>query len=225
MRLPLSWLADHVEHGLDTDALADLLSGSGTLVEAVHHIGIDSSAENRESLRVGKVIAAERHPNADRLRVCRVDVGEDEPRQIVCGAPNVAVGQTVAVALPGALLPGAAKPLKAARLRGVESSGMICSATELRLGQDTAGIMVMDDGLDAGTPLLDALPGSETVLELEITSNRPDCLGIRGLAREVHAASGAPLAPLDESDPPAEGPGSVAEHVALDVSDPDLCPR
>lgn len=225
MRLPLTWLAEHVDHGLDTDALCDLLSGSGTLVEAVHHIGIDDTPENREALRIGKVLAADPHPNADRLRVCRVDVGEDAPRQIVCGAPNVAAGQTVAVALPGALLPGTAKPLKAATLRGVESSGMICSATELRLGQDAAGIMVLDDDIAAGAPLLDALPGSETVLELEITSNRPDCLGIRGLAREVHAACAAPLAPLDESDPPAEGPGSVDEHVALDVSDPDLCPR
>ena len=225
MRLPLSWLAEYVDHGLDADALSDLLSGSGTLVEAVHRIGLDDSPGNRESLKVGKVLSAEQHPNADRLRVCRVEVGEDEPRQIVCGAPNVAAGQTVAVALPGALLPGAPKPLKAAKLRGVESSGMICSVTELRLGQDAAGIMVMDDALAAGTPLLDALAGSETVLELEITSNRPDCLGIWGLAREVHAASGMPLAPLDESDPPAEGPGSVDDHVALDVSDPDLCPR
>lgn len=225
MRLPLSWLAEHVDPGLSTQALADLLSGTGTLVEEIDHIGLPDTDGNREHLRVGKVLAAERHPNADRLRVCTVDVGEGEPRQIVCGAPNVAAGQTVPVALPGALLPGVDRPLKPAKLRGVESRGMICSATELALGQDAAGIMVLDDALAAGTPLADVLPPGDTVLELEITSNRPDCLGIYGLAREVHAASGAPLAPLDVSEPPADGAGTVGDHVSLEVADPDLCPR
>lgn len=225
MRLPLGWLADHVDPGLPVDALADLLSGSGTLVEELHRIGVDDTPANREHLRVGRVLAAEPHPDADRLRVCSVDVGEDAPRQIVCGAPNVAAGQLVPVALPGAVLPGADRPLKKAKLRGVESRGMICSATELQVGEDAAGIMVLPGDLAPGTPLLDALDASETVLELEITSNRPDCLAVYGLAREVHAASGAPLAPLDVSEPPAEGAGRAEDHVALEVRDPDLCPR
>ncbi len=225
MRLPLGWLAEYVDSGHTTDELADILSGTGTLVEEIHHLGVPDTPGNRDAFRVGKVLSAEKHPDADRLRVCSVDLGEGEPRQIVCGAPNVAAGQTVAVALPGALLPGAEKPLKAAKLRGVPSDGMICSATELQIGDDAAGIMVLDDALAAGARLADVLPLTETVLELEITSNRPDCLGVWGLAREVHAATGADLRPLDESDPPALGPGLVDDHVALDVADPDLCTR
>jgi len=225
VRLPLGWLGEYIDSGHTTEELADILSGTGTLVEEIHHLGVPDTPANRDAFRVGKVLSAEKHPDADRLRVCSVDLGEERPRQIVCGAPNVAAGQTVAVALPGALLPGADKKLKKAKLRGVVSDGMICSATELELGEDAAGIMVLDDALEAGARLADALPLSETVLELEITSNRPDCLGVWGLAREVHAATGADLLPLDESDPPALGPGLVDDHVSLEVAAPDLCPR
>ena len=225
MRLPLSWLREHVDPGLPPEELAERLSATGTLVEAIHHLGVPATNGNLDAFRVGRVVAAEPHPNADRLRLCRVDLGAGEPRQIVCGAPNVAAGQTVAVALPGAVLPGADAPLRAARLRGAESDGMILSAAELRLGEDAGGIMVLDEAAAPGTPLAEVLPLSETVLELEITSNRPDCLGVWGLAREVHAVTGAPLRPLDESDPPALGDGDVSDHAALEVRDPDLCPR
>jgi len=225
VRVPLSWLAEFVDPGLPADELARRLSGSGTLVEAIHHLGVPSTNGNLAAFRVGRVLSAEQHPNADRLRVCRVDLGEGEPAGIVCGAPNVAAGQTVAVALPGALLPGAERPLGVAKLRGVESRGMILSATELGLGDDPAGIMVLDDGPAPGTPLAEVLPLSETILELEITSNRPDCLAVYGVAREVHAVTGADLGPLDESDPPAEAPGRVEDHAAVEVLDPDLCPR
>ena len=225
MRAPLSWLADHVDPGLPADELARALSGSGTLVEAVHHLGVPDDNGNLGTFRVGRVLSAEQHPNADRLRVCAVDLGEAEPAGIVCGAPNVAAGQTVAVALPGALLPGADRPLAVATLRGVESRGMILSATELALGDDAAGIMVLPDGIAPGTPLAEVLPLSETVLELEITSNRPDCLAVWGVAREVHAVTGAPLTPLDESEPPVEGEGSVEDHASLQIDAPDLCPR
>jgi phenylalanyl-tRNA synthetase beta chain len=225
VRVPLSWLRDYVDPGLAPEELATRLSRTGTLVEGVHRLGVPAANGNLGAFRVGRVLEASPHPNADRLRVCRVDVGDAAPRQIVCGAPNVASGQTVAVAMPGALLPGADRPLEAARLRGEESDGMILSATELRLGDDADGIMVLDDGIAAGTPLADVLPLSEVVLELEITSNRPDCLAVHGVAREVHAVTGAPLAPLDESDPPPEGPGRVEDHAAVEVRDPDLCPR
>ena len=225
MRVPLSWLREYADPGLAPEELATRLSRSGTLVEAVHRLGVPAGDGNLGRFRVGRVLEASQHPNADRLRVCRVDLGDGEPRQIVCGAPNVAAGQTVAVALPGALLPGAGSPLEAARLRGEESNGMILSETELRLGEDAAGIMVLEDGISAGTPLAEVLPLSEVVLELEITSNRPDCLAVYGVAREVHAVTGAPLAPLDASDPPAEGPGRVEDHAAIEVRDPDLCPR
>jgi phenylalanyl-tRNA synthetase beta chain len=223
--VPLSWLADHVDPGLAPEELARALSGSGTLVEAIHVVGVPAAGGNLDAFRVGRVISAEQHPDADRLRVCAVDLGGEEPAGIVCGAPNVAAGQTVAVALPGALLPGAEKPLGVAKLRGVESRGMILSAAELAMSSESDGIMVLEDGPAPGTPLADVLRLGDTVLELEITSNRPDCLALYGVAREVHAVTGAPLAPLDESDPPATAAGDVADHAALEVRDPDLCPR
>lgn len=225
MRVPLSWLRDHVDPGMAPEELARALSRSGTLVEEVHRVGVPGDDGNLDRFRVGRVLSADPHPNADRLRVCSVDLGGDEPAGIVCGAPNVAAGQTVAVALPGARLPGADRPLKVARLRGVESNGMILSAAELAIAEDAEGIMVLDEGPAPGTPLADVLPLDDAVLELEITSNRPDCLAVYGVAREVHAVTGAPLAPLDESEPPAEGPGRVEDHAAVEVRAPDLCPR
>ena len=110
MRVPLSWLEEYVNPGLAPEELAARLSRSGTLVEAIHRLGVPAGNGNLGAFRVGRVLAAEPHPNADRLRLCRVNIGAGEPSQIVCGAPNVAAGQTVAVALPGALLPGAEVP-------------------------------------------------------------------------------------------------------------------
>ncbi len=143
-------------------------------------------------------------------------------RTIVCGAPNVAAGQTVGVALPGAVMPDGTR-LKKAKLRGVPSNGMILAEDEVAIGVDHNGIMVLDDDLLPGTPLADVLPISTDVLELEITSNRPDCLSIYGMAREVHAATGAPLAPPPWLDDPGT-PGDVA-GVTIEVEAPDLCPR
>ena len=161
--------------------------------------------------------------------MCEVEVGEEAPATIVCGAPNVAAGQTVAVARPGAVMPDGTK-LKAAKLRGVVSDGMILAEDELAIGGDHAGIIVLDGGgmlLDAelapGTPLADVLPIATEVLELEITPNRPDCLAVYGVARELHAATGAPLAPPPwEEDP---GIAGELEAVQIEVADPDLCPR
>src|SRR5207248_7176781 len=155
-----------------------------------------------ENFVVGKVLEASRHPDADRLSVCLVDVGSGEPQQIVCGAPNVAAGQAVAVAKPGAVMPDGTK-LGKAKLRGVESNGMILAEDEVAIGTEHAGIMVLDHvGLRPGTPLRQVLPIATDVLVLEITPNRPDCLGVYGVAREVHAATGAPLAPAPWRDDP-----------------------
>ena len=152
--------------------------------------------------------------------------GEDEPATIVCGAPNVAAGQTVAVARPGAVMPDGTK-LKRAKLRGVVSEGMILSESELEISTGSEGIMVLDElSVDAelapGTPLAELLAISTEVLELEITPNRPDCLGIYGVARELHAATGAPLAgapweedPGSRGEPPARASGSSAPTSAL----------
>jgi phenylalanyl-tRNA synthetase beta chain len=170
------------------------------------------------------VRAAEPHPDADRLRVCTVDTGDGE-RKIVCGAPNVAAGQTVPVALPGATMPGGQK-LGRAKLRGVESDGMILSATELEVGEDSAGILVLDDGAVPGQALAEVLPVAEPVLELEVTPNRVDCFGVYGVAREVHAISAAPLSPEPwVEDAPAEGGGEAAGYASVAVEVPDLCPR
>jgi phenylalanyl-tRNA synthetase beta chain len=225
VRVPLSWLREYCDPDLDTAAIEERLTMTGTKVETILHHGVTSTAH----FVVGRVLSAEPHPDADRLKVCTVDVGEDEPAGIVCGAPNVAAGQTVAVALPGAQMPNGVK-IKAAKLRGVASNGMILAAEELEIDSDHSGIMVLDELiLDAdrseidtpfgahggisdwpapGTPLADVLAISTDVLELEITPNRPDCLGVYGVARELHAATGAPLAPEPwREDPASNGPG------------------
>ena len=218
MRVPVFWLHDYCDPGLGVDELEFRLTMTGTKVEAVHRHGVDGL----DSFTVGRVLSAEQHPDADRLTVCVVDVGDGDPRQIVCGAPNVAAGQIVAVAAPGAVMPDGTR-LKRAKLRGVESDGMILAEDEVAIGPDHDGIMVLDPGLRPGTPLAEVLPIATHVLELEITPNRPDCLSIYGVAREVHAATGAPLAPPPWSSDPGS-PGDVP-GVQVEVQDPDLCPR
>ncbi len=219
MRVPISWLHDHVVPDLPLRDLAFRLAMTGTEVDRIHHHGVGAV----EHFVVGKVLTAEQHPDADRLRVCTVDVGEAEASQIVCGAPNVAAGQTVAVAKPGAVMPDGTR-LKAAKLRGVVSAGMICAEDELGLGSDHAGILVLDDRLAAGTPLTDVLPIVDDVLELEITPNRPDCLGLYGVAREAHAATGAPLGPPPWEDDPGSA-GDVDPALASVVVETDRCLR
>jgi phenylalanyl-tRNA synthetase beta chain len=220
MRIPYSWLREYCDPGVGVEEIAERLVMTGTEVERIGTVGPPSA----EGFVVGKVLAAEQHPNADRLRVCSVDSGDGE-RTIVCGAPNVAAGQTVAVALPGARMPGGEK-LRKAKLRGVGSEGMILSLSELEIGEDADGILVLDAGPAPGTPLVEVLPLAESVLELEVTPNRVDCFGIWGVAREVHAISGAPLAeePWAE-DAGAEGPGEVADYASVEVDVPELCPR
>jgi phenylalanyl-tRNA synthetase beta chain len=234
MRVPLDWLREYCDpKTLDTKGIEERLTMTGTKVEAIHHHGVGAV----EKFVVGRVLEVEQHPDADRLKVCKVDLGDDEgggttplPATIVCGAPNVAAGQTVAVATPGAVMPDGTK-IKQAKLRGVVSEGMICAETELDLSPSNSpseGILVLDDlTLDAefapGTPLAAVLPIAGEVLELEITPNRPDCLGVYGVARELHAATGAPLtdAPWSE-DPGSDGPVDGA-HVVVEC--PDLCQR
>ena len=190
-------------------------------VDRIVHRGVADTDGNLGRFLVGRVVEAGKHPNADRLQLCRVDVGEGEPRQIVCGAWNFGAGATVAVALPGALLPGADEPLGEAKLRGELSRGMILSERELELGADHSGIMVLADELEPGTPLADVLPLAETVLEIETGFNRPDLASVYGIAREVAALTGAELAPPPGSDPARDGD----EQVDVRVEDLDACPR
>jgi phenylalanyl-tRNA synthetase beta chain len=219
MRVPLQWLHEYCRPSLDAAALAERLAMTGTEVERVERYGVTAL----ENFVVGRVLEASKHPDADRLSVCQVDIGQGAPSQIVCGAPNVATGQTVAVARPGAVMPDGTK-LKLAKLRGQESNGMILAEDELAIGVEHTGIMVLEpDGLEPGMPLEQALPIATDVLVLEITPNRPDCLGIYGVAREVHAATGAPLAPPPWADDPGSE-GDLAEATVV-VECPDLCPR
>jgi phenylalanyl-tRNA synthetase beta chain len=218
MRVPLFWLQDYCDPGIGVSELERRLTMTGTKVEAIHGHGVAAL----EHFLVGRVLSAERHPDADRLTVCTVDVGSGDERTIVCGAPNVAAGQIVAVAEPGAVMPDGTT-LKRAKLRGVESAGMILAEDEVAIGPDHDGIMVLDGELRPGTPLADVLPIATDVLELEITPNRPDCLSIYGVAREVHAATGAPLTPPPWTNDVGE-PGDVP-GVTIDVQDAELCPR
>ncbi len=225
MKVPYSWLAEYCDPGIPADELAVRLAMTGTEVENVESAG----PPKPDGFVIGKVLAVEPHPDADRLRVCTVDAGAGE-QTIVCGAPNVAAGQTVAVVLPGARMPGGDK-IRKAKLRGVESNGMILSEAELGIGDGHDGILVLDDRgltpeLTPGTPLTAVIPVSEQVLDLEVTSNRVDCLGVWGVAREVHAITGRPLSaePWAE-DAPAGGEGEVADYASVTVEVPDLCPR
>ena len=170
------------------------------------------------------MLQAGKHPDADRLSVCLVDIGDGDPSQIVCGAPNVAAGQTVAVAKPGAVMPDGTR-LKVAKLRGQASNGMILAEDEVAIGTEHAGIMVLDDGsLAPGTPLAGRAADLDRRARARDHANRPDCLGIYGVAREVHAATGAALEPPPWADDPRDRP-ETSTASASNVECPDLCPR
>ncbi|MBD0290714.1 MAG: phenylalanine--tRNA ligase subunit beta, partial [Thermoleophilia bacterium] len=222
MNVPVSWLRDYVEFDLPLDELAERLAVSTCEVERISRRGVVDADGNLGRFLVGRVVAADKHPNADRLQLCRVDVGEGEPRQIVCGAWNFGAGATVAVALPGAVLPGGTT-LERATLRGSVSDGMILSERELELGPDHAGILVLDEGPEPGTPLADVLPVGEDVLELEVTGNRPDLLSVYGIAREVAALfpGRAELRPLPGREPTRAG----EEPVDVTIEDVHAAPR
>jgi phenylalanyl-tRNA synthetase beta chain len=225
MKVPVTWLREYCDPGLGIDDLATALALSGTEVERIASVGVPRVDGNRGLFVVGEVRSVEPHPDADRLRVCRVALSATDERTIVCGAPNVAPGQAVMVALPGAVLPDGTR-LGRAKLRGVESDGMILSETEIQFGTDSAGIMVLPDSYAAGEEAQSYLPVGDDVLELEITPNRPDCLSVYGVAREVHAVTKASLAPdPGDQDAPAEGEGDVADRINVTVDDLELCPR
>src|SRR5215211_4538256 len=219
MQVPLSWLREYVTIDAPTSELADRLSVASAEVKSIERRGVPDLDGNLGLYRVGRVLEAGKHPNADRLQLCSVDVGEEEPRQIVCGAWNFGAGDTVAVALPGAVLPGGDR-LERAKLRGVVSDGMILSERELELGPDHTGIMVLGDG-EPGTLLVDVLPLAEEILEVEPTGNRPDLLAVYGIAREVAAIYGSGLAPPPGTDPSATG----NEPVDVTIEDYEGCHR
>ncbi len=219
MKVPLSWLKEYAPVDAPVAELAERLSIASAEVKGIEHRGVPDTDGNLGLFRVGRVVEAGKHPNADRLQLCRVDVGEGEPRQIVCGAWNFGTGATVAVALPGAVLPGGQK-LERAKLRGTISDGMILSERELELGTDHSGIMVLPAG-EPGELLTEVLPLAETILEIESTGNRADLLSVYGLARDACAIYDVELTPPPGRDP--EGAGE--EQVDITIDDYEGCPR
>ncbi len=215
MRFSESWLREWVNPPLATQALCDQLSMAGLEVDALEPV-----APVFTGVAIGAVEAVEPHPDATKLRVCRVDVGDEEPLQIVCGAANVAAGQRVPVARVGARLPGDFK-IKKAKLRGVVSQGMICSASELGLAENSEGIMTLPADAPVGEDLRDWLALDDYAIELDLTPDRSDCLSIAGVAREVGVLNRLPV-----TEPAAKPVAPVHEErhtVQLDA--PAACPR
>ena len=221
MRIPVGWLRSYCDPGMSAEEIADALTMAGVKLERLHRTGVGDPAE----FVVGRVLEAEKHPDADRLTVCVVDDGSGDPRTIVCGAPNVSGGQTVAVALPGAVMPDGTK-LGEAKLRGVTSSGMILAEDEVGIGEDHAGIMVLDSDLPPGAALADHLPIADEAIEIEITPNRPDAMAVYGVARDLHAVTGAPLADdPSAADAEPEGSDTASDHASVEIADPEICLR
>ncbi len=215
MRVPLGWLSEWIELPASLQELTERLTLGGLEIEGVEHTGPDLSA-----LRVGHVLERKPHPKADRLSLCQVDLGDGEPLEIVCGAANVAAGQKVAVASPGAVLPDGTK-LKRAKIRGVVSQGMICSAQELGLGKDTTGILVLDPETPVGVPLGTVLPAGQTVIDFEITPNRGDWASMLGIAREVRAHFGESVH-WPKLDAP-EGQRETSADISVEIDDAAGC--
>ena len=224
MKVPLQWLADHLAELPPLDELTERLSLAGDKVEGVERRGLPAENGVEQLLVAGLVLEAGKHPNADRLQLCQVDVGEASPRPIVCGAWNFAAGDTVAVALPGTVLLDGRR-ISRSKLRGETSDGMILSERELDISPEGDGIIVLGDGWRPGEPLATRIPLAHDVLELEVTSNRADLLSMRGVARDVHAIFGIDLSPLDESEPPAVGDRLTADWITISIEDEELCPR
>jgi phenylalanyl-tRNA synthetase beta chain len=220
MKVPVSWLREYVELTLPIAELARRLVFTSCEVDRITRRGVVDADGNYGHFVVGKVLEAEKHPNADKLQLTKVDVGGGEPRSIVCGAWNFGAGATVAVVTPGAVMPGDFR-IEKRKLRGEVSDGMILSERELELGADHGGIMLLADELDAGTPLADVLPLGDDVLEIETLYNRPDLTCVYGIAREVAALTGAELQPVPGTDPAREGD----EPFSLAIEELDACPR
>lgn len=231
MKVSLKWLSEYVEVPEDLKAFCDRLDLTGTGVE-----GVERTGDIYDHVVTGQILEKEAHPDSDHMWVTKVDVGSanvdkegnPEPLQIVCGAQNFNQGDHVVVATIGAVLPGDFK-IKKSKLRGVVSCGMNCSARELGIGSDHDGIMILPEDAPIGMPLADYLNLSDTILDLEITPNRPDCLSMVGMAREVGAMYAADAKnPLDEMEAAlkeASDMPSVDELASVTVKDVDRCPR
>lgn len=223
MRVSFKWLKEYVDIDISPEELAEKLTNTGVAVENVEYLN-----KGIENVVIGEVLEAVKHPNAEKLSLCQVTTDGKNRFQVVCGAPNVRAGQKVPFALVGAVLPGNVK-IKKAKLRGTESQGMICSALELGINEDSLtpeqkeGILVLDDSATLGTNIIDYLELDDCVLEFDLTPNRSDCLSVINIAREVAAILGKevklPDVRFKEIDKTTE---KVAQ---VEIKDPDLCHR
>ncbi|MET0119394.1 MAG: phenylalanine--tRNA ligase subunit beta [Sedimenticola sp.] len=215
MKFSEAWLREWVNPEITTEELADQLSMAGLEVDSV-----GSAAAEFEGVFVGEVLTREQHPDADKLSLCSVNAGQEETLQIVCGAPNVAAGQKVPVAIVGAKLPGGFK-IKKAKLRGVESRGMICSEAELGMAESSEGILELPADAPVGTDIRDYLSLNDQTIEVDLTPDRGDCLGMSGIAREVGVINRSPVTP-----PTIDTIAAVHDQTfPVKLEAPEACPR
>jgi len=219
MKVSLSWLKDYVDIKITVDELARKLTMAGTEVKAWQVVG-----GSWENVFIGQIKAIDPHPNADRLTLPTIDLGTEQ-QTVVCGAPNLKLGDKVVFARVGARLvdahTGQSFTLKLAKIRGVVSEGMVCSERELGISDSHEGIMVLPAEAPVGKPLADYM--GDVILDLDITPNRPDCLSVIGIAREIAALTGEKVRlPEDDYN---ESDTTIDSQVSVEIADPDLCPR
>jgi len=215
MKFSEQWLREWVNPPVSTEELVEQLTMAGLEVDSV-----EPAAAGLESLLVGEVLSIEKHPDADKLKVCQVSVAQDSPLQIVCGAPNVIAGGKYPLAPVGARLPGDIE-IRKSKLRGVESHGMLCSANELGLSEDHEGLMTLPADAKTGQPLQALLGLDDTLIEIDLTPNRGDCLGIEGIAREVGTLLRCPVSPVEIKPVVA----TIDDRFDIEVQAPEACPQ
>ncbi|QFT76171.1 phenylalanine--tRNA ligase subunit beta [Erythrobacter sp. THAF29] len=214
MKFSVTWLKDHLETDASLQEITDTLNAIGLEIE-----GVEDPSERLAGFTVAKVLTAEKHPDADKLQVLTVDTGEGDPLQVVCGAPNARAGMKGVLGQAGAVVPSNGMELRKSAIRGVESNGMMCSVRELELGEDHDGIIELPDDAPVGHSFAD-YHGSSPVIDVAITPNRPDCMGVYGIARDLAAAGLGTLKPIAFPDFTAEG----ACPVEIRTDDPEGCP-
>ncbi|MBR6796549.1 MAG: phenylalanine--tRNA ligase subunit beta [Clostridia bacterium] len=225
MKVSLNWIKDFVDFDTDAKTYADVMTATGTKVEGYEILG-----EDIQNVVVGRIDSTEKHPDADRLTICSVSVGKERPVQIVTGATNIKAGDIVPVCLDGALLPGG-KKIKAGKLRGVLSEGMLCSIEELGVtlhefpyaAED--GILIIEEPCEIGQDIREALMLSDTVVDFELTFNRPDCLAFIGIARETAASFKKPFVLKEPKYNECKDGEKVGDYISVDIQNPVLCPR
>jgi phenylalanyl-tRNA synthetase beta chain len=219
MKFTLAWLKEHLETDASLAEITETLTRIGLEVE-----NVDNAAEKLAAYRVASVISAEKHPNADRLRVCMVDAGDGTPVQVVCGAPNARTGMKSVFAAPGTFIPGKNMMLTVGTIRGVESRGMLCSAAELEISDDHEGIIDLPADAPVGTPYATYAGLDDPMIEVAVTPNRADALGVAGIARDLAAAGLGKIKTPDPSPFKGEGPCPVDVQLAFSKDDAHLCP-